>query len=147
MDAGEFLFVRGFNWLDNPTSVALVPWNEERHFYGVGGLNTKGYDRILEQREPHGRYHAADVADLNRRFDEVVEAGGVFYALWHPDRFKNSVIYDPRPGIDGQQGSTLMAHLAHVANRRNVWYVANGWMYSYRYVADRARVAPAGPRR
>ncbi|MCL5279243.1 MAG: hypothetical protein M1376_04980, partial [Planctomycetes bacterium] len=63
----------------------------------VGGLNTKGYDRILEQREPHGRYYAADVADLNRRFDEVVEAGGVFYALWHPDRFKNSVIYDPWP--------------------------------------------------
>jgi len=141
IDSGEFLFVRGFNWLDNPTSVTLVPWNDERHFYGVGGLNTKGYDRILEQREPHGRYNAADVADLNQRFDEVVETGGVFYALWHPDRFKNSVIYDPRPGIDGQQGSTLMQHLAHVANRRNIWYVANGWMYSYRYVADRARVA------
>jgi hypothetical protein len=70
----------------------------------------------------------------------VVEAAGVFYALWHPDRFRNSVIYDRRPGIDGRQGSTLMAHLAHVANRRNVWYVANGWMYSYRYVADRVRV-------
>jgi len=145
MDAGEFLFVRGFNWLDNRTSVALVPWNDERHFYGVGGLNTKGYDRILEQREPHGRYNAAEAADLNRKFDEVVEAGGVFYALWHPDRFKNSVIYDPRPGIDGRQGSTLMQHLAHVANRRNVWYVANGWMYSYRYVAERARVTPVRP--
>jgi hypothetical protein len=33
-------------------------------------------------------------------------------------------------------------HLAHVANRQNVWYVANGWMYSYRYVAERARVTP-----
>jgi hypothetical protein len=145
LDSGEFLFVRGFNWLDNPTSIALVPWNGQRRFYGVGGLNTKGYDRILEQREPHGRYSAADVADLNKRFDEVVEAGGVFYALWHPDRFKNSVIYDPRAGIDGQQGSTLMQHLAHVANRKNLWYVANGWMYSYRYVAERARVTPAGP--
>jgi len=140
LDSGEFLFVRGFNWLDNPTSIALVPWNDERHFYGVGGLNTKGYDRILEQHEPKGRFNAADVADLNKRFDEVVEGGGVFYALWHPDRFKNSVLYDRRPGIDGQQGSTLMAHLAHVANRRNVWYVANGWMYSYRYVADQARI-------
>ena len=145
LDAGEFLFVRGFNWLDNPTSIGWVPWNDERHFYGVGGLNTKGYDRIMEQREPHGRYSTADVADLNQRFDEVVEAGGVFYALWHPDRFKNSVIYDPRPGIDGRQGSTLMQHLAHVANRRNLWYVANGWMYSYRYVAERARVTPARP--
>lgn len=141
LDAGEFLFVRGFNWLDNPTSIALVPWNQERNFYGVGGLNTKGYDRIMEQHEPKGRYSAADVADLNQAFDRVVEGGGVFYALWHPDRFKNSVIYDRRPGLDGRQGSTLMEHLAHVANRKNVWYVANGWMYSYRYVAERARVA------
>jgi hypothetical protein len=141
LDAGQFLFVRGFNWLDNPTSIRWVPWNKERNIYGVGGLNTKGYDRILEQREPKGRYYAADVADLNGAFDKVIANGGVFYALWHPDRFQNSVIYDPSPPLDGQRGSTLMQHLAHVANRKSVWYVANGWMYSYRYVAERARVA------
>ena len=28
LDAGEFLFVRGFNWLDNPTSIDFVPWNK-----------------------------------------------------------------------------------------------------------------------
>jgi hypothetical protein len=144
LDAGEFLFVRGFNWLDNPTSITYVPWNREYRFYGVGGLNRKGLDRILEKSEPKGRFHAADVADLNKAFDEVVAGGGVFYALWHPDRFKNSVIYDPRPGIEGQQGSTLMQHLAHVANRKDVWYVANGWMYSYRYVAENARVVEGG---
>ena len=136
LDTGEFLFVRGFNWLDNSTSIAWVPWNDQRRFYGVGGLNTKGYDRIMEQREPKGRFSATDVADLNKAFDQVVESGGVFYALWHPDRFKNSVLYDRRPGIDGQQGSTLMEHLAHVAN---------GWMYSYRYVAERAHITPRHP--
>jgi len=140
-DSGEFLFVRGFNWLDNATSVAYVPWNKQYGFYGVGGLNTKGYDRIMEKREPKARFRADDVADLNQAFDQVVAGGGVFYALWHPDRFKNSIIYDPRPGIDGQQGSTLMQHLTHVANRKDVWYVANGWMYSYRYVAENARVS------
>jgi hypothetical protein len=140
LDAGEFLFVRGFNWLDNPTSITYVPWNREYRLYGVGGLNRKGLDRILEKKEPKGRFRADDVADLNKAFDEVVAGGGIFYALWHPDRFKNSVIYDPRPGIDGQQGSTLMQHLVHVANRKDVWYVANGWMYSYRYVAENARV-------
>lgn len=139
-DAGEFLFVRGFNWLDNPTSTDYALWNPTYRFYGPGGLNTKGYDRFLEQRDPKGRYYAKDVAELNAAFDKVYQAGGIFYALWHPDRFSNSVLYDPRPGIDGLQGSTLMPHLAYVANRKDVWYVANGWLYSYRYVAENARV-------
>jgi S-adenosylmethionine synthetase len=30
-----------------------------------------------------------------------------------------------------------------VANRKDVWYVANGWLYSYRYVAE--NVIAAGP--
>ena len=108
-DAGEFLFLRGFNWLDNPASTGYAPWNEQHGFYGVGGLNTKGYDPILERREPKGRFYAADVAELNAAFDQVYQAGGIFYALWHPDRFRNSVIYDPRPGVDGQR---LDAHAA-----------------------------------
>jgi hypothetical protein len=140
-DAGEFIFVRGFNWLDNPTSVAWVPWNKQHGFYGVGGLNTKGYDRILEAREPKARFYAVDVADLNEALDDAAKSGGVFYALWHPDRFHNSVVYDPCPSIDGRQRSTLMQQLTHVANRKDVWYVANGWMYCYRYVAENARVS------
>jgi hypothetical protein len=145
-DGGEFLFARGFNWLDNPAGTDFVPWDEKHGLYGVGGLNAKGYDRILETREPKGRFYAADVAELNTGFDRVRQAGGIFYALWHPDRFRNSVLYDPRPGADGISGSTLMQHLAHVANRKDVWYVANGWLYSYRYVAQHARVA-AGEKR
>ncbi len=141
-DAGQFLFVRGFNWLDNPASNDYVPWNEQYRFYGVGGLNTVGYDRILERREPKGRFFASDVAELNAAFDKVHQRGGLFYALWHPDRFRNSVLYDPSPGLDGQRGSTLVQHLAHVARRKDVWYVANGWLYSYRYVAQNVRVTP-----
>jgi rhamnogalacturonan endolyase len=139
-DAGEFLFLRGFNWLDNPRNTDFAPWNKKYGFYGVGGLNTKGYDSLLERRESKGLFFAKDVAELNEAFDRVLQAGGIFYALWHPDRFQNSVLYDPRPGIDGVQGSILMQHLAHVANRKDVWYVANGWLYSYRYVADNVRV-------
>jgi hypothetical protein len=142
-DAGEFLFVRGFNWLDNPNSIDYEPWNEKYRFYGVGGLNTKGYDTMLEKREPKGRYFAQDVDELNEAFAKTHRAGGIFYALWHPDRFRNSVLYDPRPGIDGVRGSTLMHHLAYVANRNDVWYVANGWLYSYRYVAENVKVSGA----
>jgi hypothetical protein len=140
-DVGEFLFLRGFNWLDNPTSNDYTPRNPQYGFYGVGGLNTKGYDTIFQRREPRARFCAADVAELNEGFDHIHDAGGIFYALWHPDRFLNSVVYDSRPGVEGVRGSTLMQHLAHVANRKDVWYVANGWLYSYHYVAENARVS------
>jgi len=125
-DAGEFLFLRGFNWLDNPSSKNYEPWDQKHRFYGIGGLNTKGYDALLETREPKGRFFAEDVGDLDAAFDETYQGGGIFYALWHPDRYHNSVLYDPRPGVDGEAGSSLMQHLAHVANRKDVWYVANG---------------------
>ena len=36
-----------------------------------------------------------------------------------------------------------MQHFTHVANRHDVWYVANGWLYCYRYVAQHAKVSSA----
>ena len=137
---GEFLFLRAWNTRDNPTSTDYVPWNGEHRYYGIGGFQTVSYDAILQSRQPPGRYYASDVDLLNRAFDKVYEAGGIFYAMWHSDRYENSVIHDSREGTDGVRGSTLMQHLAHVANRRDLWYVANGWLYSYRYVAENVRV-------
>ncbi|MHC4398994.1 MAG: hypothetical protein ACYTG0_04870 [Planctomycetota bacterium] len=139
--AGEFLFVRDWNGHDNPSSIDYVPWNAEHRYYGIGGHETKSYDAVLEARVPKGRYYAQDVAALDRAFDTVYQRGGVFYAMWHADRYENSVLYDPRPGVDGVAGSTLMQHFAHAANRRDVWYVANGWLYCYRFVAQHAKVS------
>jgi hypothetical protein len=139
-DAGEFLFVRGYNGHDNPASTNYASWDGQRGFYGVGGLNTKDYDRVFARRDPKGRYFTSDVAELDKAFEEVYEGGGIFYAMWHPDRYLNSVLYDARPGKDGIQGSTLVQHLNHVANRRDVWYVANGWLYCCRYVAEHVSV-------
>jgi hypothetical protein len=141
--AGEFLFVRGWNVRDNPASTDYVPWNSEYQYYGIGGPQTKSYDAIMEARRPKGRYYAEDVVTLNRAFDTVYEEGGIFYAMWHADRYQNSVLYGSQPGVDGIAGSTLMQHFAHVANRHDVWYVANGWLYCYRYVAQHAKVSGA----
>jgi hypothetical protein len=139
-DAGQFLFVRGYNAGDNPASTDYAPWNARHGFYGVGGLSYKAYDAVFQRREPAGRYHAEDVQRLNAAFDQVHAQGGIFYAMWHPDRYRNSVIHDPRPGLEGVQGSSLVQHLGHVARRKDVWYVANGWLYCYRFVAEYARV-------
>ncbi len=141
--AGEFLFVRDWNGRDNLASTGYVPWNSRHRYYGIGGHQTKSYDAVMEARRPKGRYYAKDVAALNQAFDTVYEQSGIFYAMWHADRYQNSVLYDRRPGEDGVAGSTLMQHFAHVANRCDVWYVANGWLYSYRYVAENAKVSPA----
>ncbi len=139
--AGDaFLFLRAWNRHDNPSSTVYVPWNVGHGYFGIGGLQTVSYDSVFQSRHPAGRYYAKDVELLNRAFDTVVASGGIFYAMWHADRYENSVIHDTRDGIDGRQGSSLMQHLAHVANRRDLWYVANGWLYSYRYVAEHVQV-------
>lgn len=142
--AGEFLFLRAFNGHDNPSSTDYGAWSDTYRCYDNVGYETKSYDRVFQRRRPHGRYYAADVAELNTAFDAVYQKGGIFYAMWHPDRYQNSVIHDPRPPVEGQSGSTLLAHLAYVANRRDVWYVANGWLYAYHFVAQNAKVT-AGP--
>lgn len=146
-DAGEFLLVRAYNGRDNPESTAYGAWDTSRRFYGPACLSTVDYDRVFARRDPKGRFFAEDAAVLDAAFDRVCAAGGIVHAMWHPDRYRNSVLHDARRGVDGAQGSTLIAHLAHVAHRRDVWYVANGWMYLYRFVAENAEVVglpPAG---
>lgn len=138
--AGQFVLVRGYNSGDNPTSVDYAAWNPQRGFYGVGGLSCKAYDRVFQSRTPAGRYYRADVEALDAAFEQVYRQGQIFYAMWHPDRYSNSVIHDPRPPVEGVQGSSLIQHLAHVAHRKDVWYVANGWLHCYRYVAENAKV-------
>jgi hypothetical protein len=140
-DAGEFLFVRGFNGRDNPSSTGYAAWDISRRFYGVGGLSRKAYDVVFARRNPKGRFCENDVAELNSAVDSSFKAGDVCYVMWHPDRYLNSVIHDTRPGQDGVQGSTLIQHLDHIANHKDVWYVSNGWLYSYRYVAENVSVA------
>lgn len=117
-----------------------MPWNSQYQYYGIGGKQTKSYGAVMEARRPQGRFYGEDVAALNGAFDTVYQQGGIFYAMWHADRYKNSVLYDASPGVDGVAGSTLMQHFAHVANRPDVWYVANGWLYSYRFVFQHAKV-------
>lgn len=139
-DISEFLFLRGFNGHDNPSSTDYAAWDALRRFYGVGGLSGKAYDPVFARRNPKGRFCESDVTELNSAVDALFKAGDICYVMWHPDRYLNSVLYDPRPGQDGVQGSTLVQHLSHIANRTDVWYVANGWLYSYRYVAEHVSV-------
>jgi len=138
--AGNFIFVRDWTGSDHPSSAGYDPWNPTYDYYGIGGFETKAYDAVFQARSPSGRYYASDVAELNNAFDNTYNNGGIFYAMFHSDRYQNSVIYSTDAPVDGVSGSSLMEHFKHVANRTDVWYVANGWMYSYHMVAERANV-------
>jgi len=138
--ANEFLFVRGWNGNHNPTSTTYAPWNDRFNFYGIGGYETFSYDKVLEGRGTKGRYYESDVRQMNNAFDQVYNDNGIFYAFYHADRYENSVLFDTLPGINGKQGSSLMKHFEYLANRPDVWYVANGWLYSYHAVAENVSV-------
>lgn len=138
--AGQFVLVRGWNSHDNPESIDYSSWDSQHNYYGIGGFSYKAYDRVFQHRKPAGRYYREDVESLNTAFDEIYRQGQIFYAMWHPDRYSNSVIYDARQPVEGVQGSSLIQHLSHIAHHEDVWYVANGWLYCYRYVAEHAQV-------
>ncbi|MBU1940136.1 MAG: DUF2341 domain-containing protein, partial [Candidatus Thermoplasmatota archaeon] len=142
--AGEFLILRDWDSIDHLLNTDYEPWNTLYNYYGIGALQTKSYDLIFQSRTPYGRYYASDVATLNSAFDTVYSDGGIFYAMSHADRYENSVIYDTRSGIDGIQGSSFMQHLSYVGNRTDVWYVTNGWLYSYYYVFENVAVSFGG---
>ncbi len=143
--AGDFIFLREWvGGMGDPSSNYYEHWDEQYDMY-IGGIQTMSYDNLLQSVTPHGRYDPDLVAELNAAFDVVYNEGKIFYAVWHSDRYRNSVIYSTAcPEENPEEASTLMQHFAHVANRKDVWYTANGWLYSYRMVAERAKVAPKG---
>jgi hypothetical protein len=136
---GEYSLLRRYNGYDDPSDTGYAVWNAAYQLY-LGGQETKSYDTILEARNPKARYYAADVDSLNSAFTTVYNNGGIFYAMWHPDRYTNSVIYDISSPIEGAQGSSLMQHLSYVSGRTDVWYVANGWLYDYHLAAGNVNV-------
>ncbi len=141
--AGEFILVRDWTGYDHLWSTVYALWNSTFNYYGSGALETKAYDAVFESRSPAGRYYTSDVTNLNSAFDTVYNSGGIFYGMWHSDRYSNSIIHSTDTPVEGVSGSSFMQHLAHVANRNDVWYVANGWLHAYRMVAQNARVSEA----
>ena len=133
--AGQFIIIRNGGGTIND----YAPFDSIYNYYH-GDLNIIGIDDLLTSRRPWGGYYADWVAELNSAFDTVYNNGGIFYMLYHSEIYRNEIIYSLDPPVDGISGSTLMQHWNHVANRTDLWYVAIGWLYSYKMVADRVTV-------
>jgi len=73
---------------------------------------------------------AIDVPDLNAKFDEVYQKGGIYHFLSHPQ------------SLDFGPDGFYEKHLAHIGRRADVWYVPMGPAYAFHTIAEKTEVKP-----
>jgi peptidoglycan/xylan/chitin deacetylase (PgdA/CDA1 family) len=92
-----------------------------------------GYTQVVQKRGGAAKSEIVDVANLNAKFDEIYERGGIYNFMSHPQWLDY--------GADG----FYERHLAHISRRRDIWYVPMGPLYAYRAIHDRTVVRPLSP--
>ena len=75
-----------------------------------------------------------EVPELNAKFDEVYQRGGIYNFLSHPQ------------WLDYGADKFYERHLAYIGKRLDIWYVPMGPLYSYRTVNERTEVRPLEPK-
>ncbi len=65
------------------------------------------------------------LTSLNNLFDKVVDKGGIYYLMWHPQ-----VIY-----ADTDK-SYLLNHLKYISNHPDLWYISLGPLYLYHMMQE-----------
>lgn len=75
-----------------------------------------------------------DVPELNAKFDEVYDAGGVYSFASHPRL------------LDYGAEGFYEQHLAHIAGRDDVWYVPMGPLYAHRMLSAHTSVRQLTPK-
>jgi peptidoglycan/xylan/chitin deacetylase (PgdA/CDA1 family) len=71
-----------------------------------------------------------DVPNLNAKFDEIYQRGGIYNFMSHPQ------------WLDYGSSGFYEQHLAHIARRRDIWYVPMGPLYAYRAIHDQTEIRP-----
>jgi len=78
---------------------------------------------------PDGR---TDVAEINAKFDEVYQSGGIYNFLTHPN------------WLDFEEDAFYQRHLQYIARRDDIWYVPMGPLYAYQTATEHTKVHPLG---
>ena len=68
--------------------------------------------------------------DLNTKFDEVYQKGGIYHFLSHPQ------------SLDFGPDGFYEKHLSHIGRRADVWYVPMGPLYAFHTIAEKTEVKP-----
>ena len=88
-----------------------------------------GFTQVVQKKggiAPAGR---TDVDDLNTKFDEVYEKGGIYHFVSHPQWLD----YGPTHFYE--------RHLSHISHRPDVWYVPLGPLYAFQVTAENTVVS------
>ncbi len=94
------------------------------------------YTQVVQRKGGIAKSGNTDALQLNAKFDQVYENGGIYNFMSHPQ------------WLDYGAEGFYEQHLAYVGRRSDIWYVPMGPLYAYRTVQESTKVAalePAGP--
>ena len=66
--------------------------------------------------------------EMNAQWDTDYAAGNIYHLRWHPATFT------------GASRTKMIAHLDHIKEKKDVWYVGMGHLFVYHYLQDRGQV-------
>jgi peptidoglycan/xylan/chitin deacetylase (PgdA/CDA1 family) len=92
------------------------------------------YTQVVQKRGGIAKSGRTDLAELNDKFDEVYQQGGIYNFLSHPQ------------WLDYGEDKFYERHLAYIGRRSDVWYVPMGPLYAYRAVSERTEVHALEPK-
>ena len=108
VSVGKYLVTRMYYGNDHTIST----WNQESFKYDPIGVSTEAGPLWLG---------STDTNYLNNTFNDVLDSGGVYHIMCHPNVIEWDQDY---PWV----------HLEHISNRKNIWYTGFGHLYAYHFL-------------
>ena len=110
------------------TLVSVGKYLVSRMYYG-DNHDFSEWNQILFKYDPIGVSKefgplwigTTDTLELNNTFDQVLQQGGIYHVMCHPNIIEWDQDY---PWV----------HLEHISNRNNIWYTGFGHLYLYRFL-------------
>jgi peptidoglycan/xylan/chitin deacetylase (PgdA/CDA1 family) len=86
------------------------------------------YTQVVQKRGGSAKTERLDVQQLNGKFDEIYERGGIYNFMSHPQ------------WLDYGADAFYERHLAHISKRPDVWYVPMGPLNAFRTIRENTDV-------
>ena len=94
----------------------------DEHDFSIWNNDLNKFDPVGVSREMGPLWvGTTDTNDLNSTFDEVMHDGGVYHIMCHPNILEWDEDYP-------------WAHMEHISNRKNIWYVGFGYLQVYHFL-------------
>lgn len=92
------------------------------------------YTQVVQKKGGIAKSGRTEVPELNAKFDEVYQRGGIYNFLSHPQ------------WLDYGADKFYERHLAYIGKRLDIWYVPMGPLYAYRTLNEKTEVRPLEPK-